>query len=211
MKLFEIADEHDTPLLVSIIRKRLAAGERVARYYKSGESVKPMWVVKIEKTSDPIDPENWIFTVNKGNNVNYLRYTTAEMNDKMELVPGKTKKTWTVRKIAPPVNEGKGEDILAFSDFLAKRVVKDIASTRKYEGLAAKLFKDGWKWSGADHPDGPHFSQGDKWIYMPRGNKGHWSFRIGDEYDARSMALSFLPRFDVDAQFAEWKSKRRPT
>jgi len=141
MKLNEIHAEGQEPLLFVLMKQRMDKGDRIARYYRAGDSVKPMWVVDWHYNKDD---DHWVIRVNKGNNIAYVTYATADL-DKLELVPGKTKKTWQLRKMAQ-LKEGRGEELMSYTDFAEKAYTK--AKTRAmYDTLAAELFKRGFSFS----------------------------------------------------------------
>lgn len=159
MKLNEIKDMYDDePMLITLMRQRLEKGERIARYYRSGDSVKPMWIKSIERlnksTSGGEEYIEWLFRCNKGNSIDYLNYDDEDFDEKFELLPGKTKGTWQFRRraIMPPValrgifREGRGEELMSYSDFAEKAYTK--AKTRSmYDTLAAELFRRGFSFS----------------------------------------------------------------
>lgn len=171
MKLHEVKGMlDDEPLLITLIRQRLAKGERVARYYRSGDSVRPMWImgmVRVPKGAGPgVEASvDWVFRCNKGNNIDYLSYDEEDL-DNLELIPGKTRKTWQLRRSRSKVDEGLGSDLVDYMDFAETAYGSNSAIRRRYDKLARELLKRGFSFSRSElsgrdgrfkrHLDGAH-------------------------------------------------------
>lgn len=106
MKLNEIAMDGQEPMILAVMRTRMSKGERVARYYRSGSSIKPMWIVdwRPETVLPPPGEKGqrveWVFRANKANNIDYFTYDNDTVENHLELVPGKTPKTWQLKRRA---------------------------------------------------------------------------------------------------------------
>lgn len=154
MKLHEITADDQEPLLITLMRQRLAKGERIARYYRSGDELRPMWVMgmrRVPKGGGPgIEPSvDWVFRCNKGNNIDYLSYDEEDL-DNLELIPGKTKKSWQLRRFRSKVNEGLGSDLVDYMDFAETAYGSNSAIRRRYDKLARELLKRGFSFSRSE-------------------------------------------------------------
>jgi hypothetical protein len=152
MKLNEITAEPDEPIIVTLVKSKMAKGERVARYYVSGSGSKPMWITDIARRSRKVLPNKpgpqetlttWTFFGDNGPRI--VVYTQDELeNGAITLIPGKTKKTWQLtRAKKSPINEGRGDELMAYMDFADKNY-PSVAQREKYDALANKLFKRGF-------------------------------------------------------------------
>jgi hypothetical protein len=85
----------------------------------------------------------WTFLGKNGPRI--VVYTQDELeNGAITLIPGKTKKTWQLtRAKKSPVNEGRGDELMAYMDFADKNYPR-VAQREKYDALANKLFKRGF-------------------------------------------------------------------
>jgi len=146
MKISEVIGQlDDEPIIVSLIRQRLLKGEHVARYYKSGATVKPMWIQSVSAAAGHADTDaSWVFTVVKNRSTDYLSYTQHDLDNRMELIPGKIKKTWELRKRPARVSESLGEQVMEFTDYLEKYCPLDDDAQDLLTAFAHRLFKAGW-------------------------------------------------------------------
>lgn len=152
MKLNEITGTPDEPIIVTLIKSKMAKGERVARYYVSGSGSKPMWITDITGRSRKVLPNKpgpqetittWTFLGSNG--PRFVVYTQDELeNGALTLIPGKTKKTWQLtRAKKSPVNEGRGDELMAYMDFADKNFPRE-KQRERYDALANELFKRGF-------------------------------------------------------------------
>lgn len=121
MKLTEIKNAlDDEPLLITLMRQRLEKGERIARYYRVGEALKPMWIIYMERGTSANKATTWNFHCNKAGGSTWVSYPEEGFDDNFELLPGKTKGAWMFRRRGKTVNEGMGEQVMEFVEYLDK-------------------------------------------------------------------------------------------
>jgi hypothetical protein len=103
MKVSELLEAVDEPLLFSMMRKAMAAGKKIAWYARSGTS--PIWIAKwrhemVGEEGDPANPQilTWVI-------IGYLRSVEMQMKlikdvdlDKWTLVAGGAKGTMTLKR-----------------------------------------------------------------------------------------------------------------
>jgi len=111
-----------------------------------------MWITDIARRSRKVLPNKpgpqetivtWTFSGNTG--PRFVTFTQDELeNGALTLIPGKTKKTWQLTRAKKwPVNEGRGDELMAYMDFADKNFSRE-KQRERYDMLASELFKRGF-------------------------------------------------------------------
>ena len=140
----------DEPMLIRLIRQRMEKKQKVARYIRSGDRSVPVWMHSFrpdEKTYADGKQKVWTFKGYQGYREIFTSYRDDTFDRDYELIPGKTKNTWQIKRRAAQVTEGQGEDVLAFAEYLRTARIKPEKARPRFEVLATMLFQRGWKYA----------------------------------------------------------------
>ena len=100
------------------------------------------------------------------------------------------------------IKEGLGADVLAFNDYLDSKMNKEVADTRKYQRIAALLFKNGYVWIPATKDEPPHFKNGENNVTMS-GHKYSRGVTFWTDWKEsgtihKRWALDAVDKWDID-------------
>lgn len=167
MRLNELLEsDDDEPLIITLAKQQMEKGDRIARYYMSGNRKVAGWIsgfkhvvtapIKGMRADDVWQAEVW----HNGQRT-YVGYNADTLSDgTYELVKHPTlKKIWIIQRAKKSVTEAQGSEVMAFTDYLTrKHILKKLVP--EFEKVGTMLFKRGYTFGENGHGTGIFINEG---------------------------------------------------